>query len=379
MLDFNKIYLVNSKISREVIKNIINNQKIDFNKLQISNYENEINDIVKLYNIFKYQKKDNYRNSIFWEIINKKYKKIKIYQTSRRQNHKQDKIDINIENLNENLGFKPSLLSLMIFDKEINEVLKYGEFFYKLKKICNLVEFNFFERISLIKNLSRNNQINFISPICPDYDYIKIAPNLYKYTFDKLNTDIGLIGNSIVSFKNQLLSLFKENNFTLNYHIYYGDFEAYSKSNCKRLNVNEKIFIDRLKLSVKKLKNKFPEAKEVGLLVSNLSTKNDWVINYKKNYLKLKRLFSSDKNFKNIILKILESRMNLYSNWFPNLKKEDYINLILNQGAEYATMGDLFYKKFNNFCILGMDHFKMAFFYCTNHKIPLLYGRKIYE
>ena len=379
MLDFNKIYLVNSKISREVIKNIINNQKIDFNKLQISNYENEINDIVKLYNIFKSQKKDNYRNSIFWEIINKKYKKIKIYQTSRRQNHKQDKIDINIENLNENLGFKPSLLSLMIFDKEINEVLKYGEFFYKLKKICNLVEFNFFERISLIKNLSRNNQINFISPICPDYDYIKIAPNLYKYTFDKLNTDIGLIGNSIVSFKNQLLSLFKENNFTLNYHIYYGDFEAYSKSNCKRLNVNEKIFIDRLKLSVKKLKNKFPEAKEVGLLVSDLSTKNDWVINYKKNYLKLKRLFSSDKNFKNIILKILESRMNLYSNWFPNLKKEDYINLILNQGAEYATMGDLFYKKFNNFCILGMDHFKMAFFYCTNHKIPLLYGRKIYE
>ena len=379
MLDFNKIYLVNSKISKEVTKNIINNQKIDFNKLQISNYENEVNDIVKLYNIFKSQKKDNYRNSIFWEIINKKYKKIKIYQTSRRQNHKQDKIDINIENLNENLGFKPSLLSLMIFDKEINEVLKYGEFFYKLKKICNLVEFNFFERISLIKNLSKNNQINFISPICPDYDYIKIAPNLYKYTFDKLNTDIGLIGNSIVSFKNQLLSLFKENNFTLNYHIYYGDFEAYSKSNCKRLNVNEKIFIDRLKLSVKKLKNKFPEAKEVGLLVSNLSTKNDWVINYKKNYLKLKRLFSSDKNFKNIILKILESRMSLYNNWFPDLKKEDYINLILNQGAEYATMGDLFYKKFNNFCILGMDHFKMAFFYCTNHKIPLLYGRKIYE
>ena len=78
MLDFNKIYHVNSKISKEVIKNIINNQKIDFNKLQISNYEKEINDIVKLYNIFKSQKKENYRNSIFWEIINKKYKKIKI-------------------------------------------------------------------------------------------------------------------------------------------------------------------------------------------------------------------------------------------------------------------------------------------------------------
>jgi hypothetical protein len=100
---------------------------------------------------------------------------------------------------------------------------------------------------------------------------------------------------------------------------------------------------------------------------------------HKKNYLKLHRMFSSDINFKNKVLKILESRMILYSNWFPNLKKKDYINLILNQGAEYSTMGDLFHKEFNNFCILGMDHFKMAFFYCINNKIPLLYGKKIYE
>ena len=379
MLDFEKIYLVNSKISKEVIKNIINNNKIDFNKLQISDYEKEINEIIKLYNIFKSIKKENHRNSIFWKIINKKYKKIKIYQTLRKQNQKENKIDINIENLNENLGFKPSLLSLMIFDKEINEILKFGEFFHKLKKICNLIEFNFFERISLIKSLSKNNQINLISPICPDYDYIKIAPNLYKYTFNKLNTDIGLIGNSIINFKNELQSLFKENNFILNYYIYYGDFEAYSKSNCERLNINEKIFIDKLKLSVVKLKNKFPEAKEIDLLVSKLSTKYDWVKYHKKNYLKLNSMFSSNINFKNNILKILESRMGLYSNWFPNLKKKDYVNLILNQGAEYTTMGDLFHKKFNNFCILGMDHFKMAFFYCINNKIPLLYGKKIYE
>lgn len=379
MLDFEKIYLVNSKISKEVIKNITNNSKIDFNKLQISEYEKEINEIIKLYNIFKSSKKENHRNSIFWKIINKKYKKIKIYQTLRKQNQKENKIDINIENLNENLGFKPSLLSLMIFDKEINEILKFGEFFHKLKKICNLVEFNFFERISLIKSLSKNNQINLISPICPDYDYIKIAPNLYKYTFNKLNTDIGLIGNSIINFKDQLQSLFKENNFILNYYIYYGDFEAYSKSNCERLNINEKIFIDKLKLSVVKLKNKFPEAKEIDLLVSKLSTKYDWIKYHKKNYLKLNNMFSSNINFKNNILKILKSRMGLYSNWFPNLKKKDYINLILNQGAEYTTMGDLFYKKFNNFCILGMDHFKMAFFYCINNKIPLLYGKKIYE
>jgi len=379
MLNFDKIYLINSNISKEVIQNISNNQEIDFDRLHIRSYKKEINQITNFYNIYKSSKKENYRNSIFWKMINEKYKKIKIYQTLRKQNQKQDKIDINIENLNENLGFKPSLLSLLIFDKEINEILKFGDFFYKLKKICNLIEFNFFERVSLIKSLTKNNQINLISPICPDYDYIKIAPNLYKYTFNKLNTDVGLIGKSIVNFKNQLLALFKENNFRLNYYIYYGDFEAYSLSNCKRLNINEKIFLNRLKLSVEKLKNKFPEAKEVDLLVSKLSNKNNWLKSHKKNYLKLNRMFSYNNNFKDKVLEILESRINLYSNWFPGFKKKDYVNLILSQGAEYSTMGDLFNKKFNNFCILGMDHFKMAFFYGFNKKIPILYGRKIYE
>ena len=42
MLDFNKIYLVNSQISKEVTKNIINNQRIDFNKLQGGRIINKI-------------------------------------------------------------------------------------------------------------------------------------------------------------------------------------------------------------------------------------------------------------------------------------------------------------------------------------------------
>ena len=201
MLNFEAIYLINSQVSKQVINNIVNNEKIDFTSLQIEKYKKKINEIIKLYNNLKLNDKAKCRNDIFWQIIKKKYKKIRIYQTTRNQIQKSDKIDVNIENLNENLGFKPSLLSLMIFDEEIKNILKFGEFFQRLKKICNLVEFNFFERISFINALSKNNQINLITPLCPDYDYVKISSNLYKYTFNKLNADIGLIGNSVVNFK----------------------------------------------------------------------------------------------------------------------------------------------------------------------------------
>jgi hypothetical protein len=379
MLNFEAIYLINSQVSKQVINNIVNNEKIDFTSLQIEKYKKKINEIIKLYNNLKLNDKAKCRNDIFWQIIKKKYKKIRIYQTTRNQIQKSDKIDVNIENLNENLGFKPSLLSLMIFDEEIKNILKFGEFFQRLKKICNLVEFNFFERISFINALSKNNQINLITPLCPDYDYVKISSNLYKYTFNKLNADIGLIGNSVVNFKKDLLSLFKEYNFTLNYHLLYGDFEAFSKSNCERLSINEDIFINKLNLSAKNLKKKFPEAKEVALMVSKLSTKINWITIHQKNYSKLTEMFYSNKKFKENVLNILQSRMALYENWFPNLKNQDYINIILNQGAEYTTMGDLFYEKYSNFCVLGMDHFKMSFFYCINNKIPVIYGRKNYE
>ena len=37
--------------------------------------------------------------------------------------------------------------------------------------------------------------------------------------------------------------------------------------------------------------------------------------------------------------------MELYKTWYPDLDDKKYLNLLITQGAEYTTMGDLFFKK----------------------------------
>ena len=39
-----------------------------------------------------------------------------------------------------------------------------------------------------------------------------------------------------------------------------------------------------------------------------------------------------DKSFKRTILFILQSRMDLYKNWYPNLKEKEYLSLLIKQG-----------------------------------------------
>ena len=41
--------------------------------------------------------------------------------------------------------------------------------------------------------------------------------------------------------------------------------------------------------------------------------------------------------------------------------EKDYEKLLIKQGAEYLTMGQIFNSKFKNFFILGLDHPKMGF------------------
>ena len=70
--------------------------------------------------------------------------------------------------------------------------------------------------------------------------------------------------------------------------------------------------------------------------------------------------------------------MDLYKSWYPNLNKKKYINLLIKQGAEYTSMGDLFSEKIKNPVVFGLDHPKMGVFYNINVNIPVLYGKPKY-
>ena len=93
---------------------------------------------------------------------------------------------------------------------------------------------------------------------------------------------------------------------------------------------------------------------------------------------KINQKLKMDKSFKRTILFILQSRMDLYKNWYPNLKEKEYLSLLIKQGAEYASMGDIFFKKFKYPIVFGLDHPKMGIFYNINSNFPVFYGKPKY-
>ena len=60
------------------------------------------------------------------------------------------------------------------------------------------------------------------------------------------------------------------------------------------------------------------------------------------------------------------------------MKKDKYTQILLEQGAEYTSMGDIFAKNLDNPVIIGLDHPKMKQFYNLNNPVCVIYGLKNY-
>ena len=250
-------------------------------------------------------------------------------------------------------------------------------FFEDLQKLGELENIGTGQRVRIL-NAINNGKITIITPLCPDYEHVRLALGLYKYTFNKLNDGFGLIGKRLIKIIHNLHQLLKKNNIKFKHYLYYGDFEAYSENICQRLKITENQFLDKLEISSKKMSKQMINSAKVGLLVRELSKKKLWLKMCKKNEEKIKKKYQKDINFKKLINEIASSRSALYSSWFNNMSENDYINIVIQQGAEYTSMGDLFIEKFENPIILGLDHPKMGNFYNINKELAVVYGKPKY-
>ena len=102
-----------------------------------------------------------------------------------------------------------------------------------------------FENISLkqktkLINSIKKGKIDMITPLCPDYEHVYIGLGLYKYTFNKLNSGLGLIGNRLSKLINKIHNLLKNYKIKFNHYVYYGDFESYSNEICQRVRITWK-------------------------------------------------------------------------------------------------------------------------------------------
>ena len=378
MLKFDTEIYLDPSLSKKVLESIRDQKKIDYKTLKIFYLRKRIQNLEKKFQLkLNNNLKLNYKNYLFWQLVKEEYNLENLDIKKKKIGNKKNEVNVNFTYFIKFLGFNPSLLSLLIFSKEIKKIVKLNNFFETLQSKIDLENINTSERIKFI-NLLEKREINIVTPLCPDYEHVKVGNNLFKYTFKKLGSGIGMMGTRFLSIYSDLLPLFLKEKVNLKIHLLYGDFEGFSKINCNRLKETEASFLKKIDLSSQKLSQKIDNKKTCGAIVKNLADKKKWKNRVKKNIQIIKKEMKKDLEFRIKVLEIAESRAHLYASWFPTLDKSKYLEIVIEQGAEYTTMGDLFYKKYKNLCVLAFDHSKMKIFYTLNNSFPVLYGRKRY-
>lgn len=371
-----EIYL-DSSLSKKILATIRDQRKINFRLLKISHLKKRIQNLEKKFKLkLGDNLKLNYKNYLFWQLVKEEYN-LENLDIKKKFGKKENEVNINFSYFIKFLGFNPSLLSLLIFSKEIKKIVKKNNFFETLQNKIDLENISALERFNFI-NLLKKKEINLVTPLCPDYEYVKIGNNLYKYTFKKLGNGLGMMGTRFLSIYSDLIRLFSKEKTSLKINLLYGDFEGFSKLNCRRLNETESSFLKKIYQSSKELSKKIKKKKTCSAVVKELSDKKKWKIGVKKNIKIIKNKMKKDIEFRIKVLEIVESRAHLYASWFPTLEKNQYLDIVIEQGAEYTTMGDLFFKKYKNLCVLAFDHSKMKIFYTLNNSFPVLYGKRRY-
>ena len=228
--------------------------------------------------------------------------------------------------------------------------------------------------VDWIKRGMQGAESTVLTPICPDYAYESLGSSLYIFTFDGIGIDVGVTAKRLVSAVKDVHQFFHHINTPFRHIAAIGDFEAFSNANCERVGVSEEVFIESLKLSQAALQKESPAPLEVPMFTDLCNGRKQW----ERTYNEILEQFIIG-NFghtgleKLDLKKIANARKPLYRRWYGELTDEEAMEIVIRQGAEYATMGSIALSELKNPLILGADHAKMAPFYSFKGQIPTLY------
>lgn len=381
--------LIPKKISKEIINYINGNYKTinkkSLNFVKKKEIEQKKKEFLNIKSKLKFKEP---RNLPIYLMIKKKYKD---FDWSKINKH----YDININT--DDLGIKVSLASLLFGKINANKSFLEKKYAYKFKKKIdrkiqddikkffdqsNIIypdkkDFNLF--IKCFETALKEKKIDIISPICPDYSVEYVAPNIYQFTFKKVNSGVGVIGKKILKNIKKIHDFFNKNKIKVNHTVAIGDFEALSEKILKKVNCTQKEFLEKNKKSQKKFKDICKVNVKTPMFTDLCGGLKNWKKINNKYYDKM---IKNKKNIKhmdhNEIMEIGNSRKELYKRWFKNFKNEDIEEIIYRQGAEYASMGSIIKKKYHNPLTLGADHHKMSKFYKVSSNFPVLYIKNDY-
>jgi hypothetical protein len=381
--------LIPKKINKEII-NYINGRKKKLDEKTLSYASKEEIEIYKS-KFSKIKKKlGNFspRNLPIYMIIKEKHKE---FDWAKINQH----FDISIGS--NDIGIRVTLASLLFDKVNNNKSFLEKKYKYKFKKKIDLKVQNnikkFFDDaniiypddenfklfVKFIEKAFKEKKIDIISPICPDYSVEYTAPDLYQFTFKKLNSGIGVIGKKILKNLKKIHVFFNQYKIKVNHIIAIGDFEALSPQILEKLKCTEKDFLKKLIISQKKLKKSTSIKIKVPMFTDLCGGLDKWKKINSKNLIKIKnKKFTNTSLTHEKIMKIAISRKELYQRWFKNFDEKKIEETIYSQGAEYASMGEIIKKRFTNPLVIGADHSRMGAFYKITSNFPIIYIQNKY-
>ena len=223
--------------------------------------------------------------------------------------------------------------------------------------------------------------LTIFSPVCPDYSVEPTdIPNCpFRHTFNELGSGIGLIAQRILAAFPLVLDTLQSVGLKPKVVVGLGDFEAYSETNLKRLNLTMPVFLERLTKSKEAFEQACSFPCDIAMITELFGGYDPWLQSFNEFTNRLNQGdFGSSALTEKKLLKIVEKRKNLYDRCYGKQSLLDHLPQLLNQGAEYAALGAAIFARFKNCLVLGADNDAMGSFYSVSHPIPALYLKRFY-
>lgn len=247
--------------------------------------------------------------------------------------------------------------------------------------------------VDWLYRVNRGESATIFACVCPDYSYQETGKAVpYEYTFNELGSGIGLVANRLLSILPKLYEFFRTGDIHMHFAIAIADYEADSKETLERIGVSYDEFITRLKSSQNALHQAvLAQVHNISLTAPLLKEnivesgkKIDWnnLLDQAQEKIMTNDFgwLGKDEDAPSIEM-IFNSRLPLYKRWYGQEKsKEELMQVLISQGAEYSAETRVVYEKFPNPLILGADHIAMAPFMqvLVPNGIPVLYLKRIY-
>jgi hypothetical protein len=232
--------------------------------------------------------------------------------------------------------------------------------------------------------------IRILGAFCPDYSYEATGdPGLpYRYTFDGLGEDVGLVAQQFARVTRPLSQFLTS--LGVQHELIYGigDFEADDPDILRRVGCDYAEFVRRCTCSLEAFRQRMGDDLPLKLELCDAHRCKGRLRPYAARATE--RMMGGDfgrigelfPNPEKVVKTIIKENGSFYKKWFqkPDMSDDEVRAIVLKQGGEYSALADIYTEDCgaDNVIVLSGDRPLMHTFDCLNQKVPILCVKRAY-